>query len=193
MHRENTFVLNVQLTHQLTLQDAVDQVVSNATLLETKLQAYILLCSLLFSAPAPKEMDRLMTTIRNVLKSLGEGIPLDVGPMQTEQLVKSVTVQFDDEPDDSLLDVNHVSSKEHSAIMKAYSILVSLAYVAKPSLYPYFAARWLQYTLQHKGSSEYTPGKKGSVLGYFMMNRLLLKSIYFQLFTRLWQLSYVKT
>jgi hypothetical protein len=41
--------------------------------------------------------------------------------------------------------------------MQAYNIIVDLAYVARPKLYPYFVARWCQFFLKHKIACIYTP------------------------------------
>ncbi|KAL3778690.1 hypothetical protein ACHAWO_010721 [Cyclotella atomus] len=41
--------------------------------------------------------------------------------------------------------------------MQAYNIIVDLAYVARPKLYPYFVARWSQFFLKHKIACIYTP------------------------------------
>ena len=145
-------------------------VVQHASSLRTKLNAYSLQCFILLSACSPKEMDVLLNTIVATLEALGEKLPGDVSPTDISSQIRSAQLKVGKESDNNMFLLNKVSTESQTNIMQAYNILTSLAYVARPKLYPYFAARWVQYTLEHKVSSKYTPGN---------VNRHQKPSLYF--------------
>lgn len=130
-----------------------------ATSLQTKLDAYALQYNILLSACAPKEMAQLLVTIIDVLSSLGEIISDEVSGAEIALQVSCATTNVEKALDDDLLQ-SHRSNSEHQAnVMQAYNILTGVAYFAKPALFPYFAARWVQYCLQNKISNQYTAGE----------------------------------
>lgn len=140
-------------------KDAVHKIVEHATSLQTKIDAYTLLQHLLLAVCVPKEMDKLLVTIVGVLKELGENILLDNVTNElilsqvhsTKELLESLS-------NDELSHKYMLDSEDHSAIMRAYSTLMYLSWIAKPKLWPYFVVRWAQYCLKHKVACDFTPG-----------------------------------
>jgi hypothetical protein len=141
-------------------QDALGNVVEHVTSSQSKLvDAYALQHDILFTRCAPKEMGRLLLTILGVLASLGEVIPDEVHEQEIALQVRFASANTKQALDDGLV-FSHVSDSEHqNNIMQAYYILMGVAYIANPRLFPYFAARWVQYCLKNKVSSKYTAGE----------------------------------
>jgi hypothetical protein len=127
-------------------QNALNEIIEHASSLQVKLDAYELLHHILFPACAPKEMRQLLATMIEVLKSLGEKIRYEnVASGDITAEVFSAVRRYEKESNDSLLDLNTSIPDDNVAIMQAYNIIVNLAYVARPKLYPFFVARWSNF------------------------------------------------
>ena len=106
----------------------------------------------------PDDANQLMATVIGLLKSLGEHIPCDEEARRDiSKQVDTVTTSFQLESDDKLLQMHEFSSEKSDVIMQAYSILVSLGFIANPQLNAYYVARWSQFCLKHKIASKYVP------------------------------------
>lgn len=117
---------------------------------------------MLFKSCDLNEMGELFVTIAAVLRSLGEIISEgEINIQATSTQVRMAIFALENESDDDLLHANQYkrSPQQQVDIMKAYSILVNLAYVAKPSLFPYLAARWAQFSFRFKVACKFTPGE----------------------------------
>ena len=83
----------------------------------------------------------------------------NVSPEEITAQINWVVEGFDEESDEVLLHMYDSSTPNHIAIMQAYNILVNLAYVAKPQLYPYFVSCWAHFFLKNKVACLHTPGE----------------------------------
>jgi hypothetical protein len=140
-------------------QRALNDVIEHVSTLQTKLDAYALQSYIFFNACDPHEMNQLLMTIVTTLNSLGQKIHDTISIRDVQSEVSFVMSKFEEEPDDALMNLSTATTENHDIIMQAYSIIASLAYVARPKLYPYFAASWSNFCLKHKASSKYTPGE----------------------------------
>ncbi|KAL7478293.1 hypothetical protein ACHAW6_004062, partial [Cyclotella cf. meneghiniana] len=132
-------------------KEALNTLVKHADSLETKLDAYELQQSILFNRFDPNEMGQLLVTVIDILMSLGENVTHeDIATKDISNQVFLAKKRFDDSTDEILLHMQQVSSKNHVAIMQAYSILVAVVHIVRPKVFPYFAARWAQFCLQHR-------------------------------------------
>ena len=113
-------------------------------------------------------------TMASVLSSLGEDIPNNAPQECTDLQVDLAADQFEKEADDSLLNSNQSISKHQMAVMQAYYTLVSIAYVARPKLYPHYVTCWARFHLNHKITCEYTPGKCKRRLSFFFFSFFLI-------------------
>eukprot|EP00804_Cyclotella_cryptica_P020127 CCRYP_014899-RB/>CCRYP_014899-RB protein AED:0.03 eAED:0.03 QI:211/1/1/1/1/1/6/342/1334 len=139
--------------------EALNKIVKHADCVETRLNGYTLLHSILFNTCASNDTEQLLVTIVNVLKSLGEDIPADdVARRDVATQVRLAKRNFERESDDALLQMHKNSSKPNVAIMQAYNILVNLSFIAKPRLYQYFVARWAQFCLKSNVACKYVAG-----------------------------------
>lgn len=150
-------------------KDALNMILEHAKSLQTKLDAYALLHSILLNACAPNEMDQLLITMTSILRTLGEDIPNDAPEERIAIQVDLAAEQFNETSDDSLLDTSKSISEHEMAVMQAYNTLVYLAYVARPKLFPYYVTCWARFHLDHKVNCEYTPGKFSYVSFAFVL------------------------
>jgi predicted ATPase len=142
-------------------RSSLEKVMEHTTCLQTRLEAYKLLHSIILGACAPKEYTQFITTIAELLRSLGEDLPSDDDAMSRDLAHQVVATKknFEEKSDDALINMYGSGSDSQVAIVHAYSILVHIAYVAKPKLFPYYAARAVQYCLNTKVACKYVPGK----------------------------------
>ena len=140
--------------------DALNEIVKHADCVETRLNGYTLLHSILFNTCGFNDMEQLFDTIVNILKSLGENFPADdLARKDIATQVRLVKSNFVRESDDALLQMHKNSSKPNLAIMQAYNILVNLAFIVKPRIYQYFVARWAEFCLKSKVACKYVAGE----------------------------------
>jgi hypothetical protein len=118
---------------------ALDKVIQHADSMQTKLDAFSIQICLIYSAPDPNELSLLFNTMIDVLQTLGEELRQDISEEDIDQEVRLVTASFESESDDALLYLEETTSQNQLSIMQtiqAYSILVGVAYFARPRLYP---------------------------------------------------------
>jgi predicted ATPase len=142
-------------------RNSLEKVMEHTNSLQTRLEAYKLLHSIILGACAPNDYTQLITTIAELLRSLGEDLPSDDDAMRRDlaNQVFNTKKSFEEKSNDALMNMYGSGSDSQVAIVHAYSILVHLAYVAKPKLFPYYAARAVQYCLNAKVACKYVPGK----------------------------------
>jgi hypothetical protein len=125
-----------------------------------KLDAYDIQHSIIFIDPTPNEVVPLIDKMIDLIKSLGEEIPDDdTARKKVFSQISSTMKSFAMMSDENLVQIHQTKSQHHADIMRAYYILTSLVYLAKPTLHPYYASRWVQYSVEHKVASKYVPGK----------------------------------
>jgi chaperone required for assembly of F1-ATPase len=121
------------------VQVALDKVIQHADSMQTKLDAFSIQICLIYSAPDPNELSLLFNTMIDVLQTLGEELRQDISEEDIDQEVRLVTASFESESDDALLYLDETTSQNQLSIIQtiqAYSILVGVAYFARPRLYP---------------------------------------------------------
>jgi hypothetical protein len=168
-------------------QSALSKVIehTNSNMAQLKLDAYKLKHDIILDSCIPGEMAALLNTILDVLASLGED------HRSTDNLCKStISAEFcsasemlEMEFNDALSQAYRVDSCDHKPVMEAYYILLTLAYIVKPELCPYFVTRWAMYTLRNKVMCKYTPGESFLFYGYY--NLPIKSSLTIQLFSGL--------
>jgi len=142
-------------------RDALEQVLEHADSLQTILDAYDLLRSIIFGACVPEDYGRFSAMIADLLRSLGEDLPADDDAIRNDlpNQVKAAKESLEGRTDASLLDMSVSGSESAVAIARAYDLLVGLTYAVKPKLCPYYTARAVQYILNSKVACKYNPGK----------------------------------
>jgi hypothetical protein len=120
-------------------RDALEQVLEHADSLQTILDAYDLLRSIIFGACVPKDYSRFSATIADLLRSLGEDLPADDDAIRKDlpNQVKVMKESLEGRTDASLLNMSVSGSESAVAIARAYDLLVGLTYAVKPKLCPY--------------------------------------------------------
>ena len=125
-----------------------------------KLRCYVIQRSIILNSCNMDGASKLLCTIIDVLRSLGELIPERLSDKDISEEVCSAMTSFMSLPDQDLLHMHkHNATKGQAAIMQAYELLAPLAFIGTPRVCPYYVARWAQYCLQHRVASEYVPGK----------------------------------
>jgi hypothetical protein len=125
--------------YNFIVQVALDKVIRHADSMQTKLDAFSIQISLIICAPDPNELSSLFNTMIDVLQTLGEELCQDISEEDIDKEVRLATASFESESDDALLYLDETTSQNQLSIIQtiqAYSILVSVAYFARPRLYP---------------------------------------------------------
>ena len=156
-----------QLTssNYFTEQDVANQVLEHANTLQTKIDAYSILNSIVLGDCNLNDAATLLNAIIGLLKSLGEDIPdEDIAKNDVANHVSETMKIFELESDDTLLRMHSNKSTEHVAVVQAYNVLANLAYLSAQQLYPYYVSRWARFCLTHRVASKYVPGKLNALL-----------------------------
>ena len=127
---------------------------------ESKIDAYELLADVLFSTFDEKDIDQYVFATLRILKSFGEDILIgNVAPGYINTQISMTKKRYENVKDETLLSMDKPASNRNLSIMKTYDILARVSYIAKPSLFPYYASKWAQFCLKSKAACKQVSSK----------------------------------
>eukprot|EP00970_Alexandrium_tamarense_P019425 scaffold14018_cov200-Alexandrium_tamarense.AAC.1 len=133
---------------------ASNAVLENGSCLKDKLDSYFLLTSIL---QTPEDRTIAFITCHKVLHLLGE--LLQTNELDNDNLIRLLKItraMFEDLTDEVLLTMHTNEDWKQVAVMRFYSQLAIVTYVAKPNMLHCYASRWAQYSLRTKVASKFT-------------------------------------
>jgi len=143
-------------------QTILQEILGECCCLEDKLPAYSLLVTIL---NAREEGVHAYTTCEEVLSQLGETIPKLLEPKETANVILSTSKLIQNTTDTDLLEMKEMD-ENLSIYLKFYSVMATVAFFAKPKMFPFLVCRMVELTMKH-GICKY------SVMGFVMYAAVL--------------------